>query len=64
MADYIADVRLQLRIKDVEDDDEAMLYVEQFLYDELASLAYSSDPDDDHYSIEGINFMALNETYY
>ena len=51
MADYIADVRLQLRIKDVEDDDEAMLYAEQFLYDGLASLAYSSDPDDDHYSI-------------
>jgi hypothetical protein len=48
----------------VEDDDEAMLYAEQFLYDGLASLAYSSDPDDDHYSIEGVNFMALNETYY
>jgi hypothetical protein len=64
MADYIADVRLQLRIKNVEDDDEAMLYAEQFLYDGLASLAYSSDPDDDHYSIESVNFMALNETYY
>ena len=64
MADYIADVRLQLRIKDVEDDDEAMLYAEQFLYDGLASLVYSSDPDDDHYSIERVNFMALNETYY
>ncbi|MEE1027551.1 MAG: hypothetical protein UH211_02575 [Agathobacter sp.] len=60
MADYIADVRFQLRIK----DDEAMLYAEQFLYDGLASLAYSSDPDDDHYSIESVNFMALNETYY
>ena len=64
MADYIADVRLQLRIKNVEDDDEAMLYAEQFLYDGLTSLAYSSDPDDDHYSIEGINFMALNDIYY
>ena len=64
MADYIADVRLQLRIKDVEDDDEAILYAEQFLYDGLASLAYSSNPDDDHDSIEGVNFMALNETYY
>ena len=64
MADYIADVRLQLRIKDVEDDDEAMLYAEQILYDGLASLAYRSDPDDDHYLIESVNFMALNETYY
>ena len=64
MADYIADVRLQLRIKNVEDDDEAILYAEQFLYDGLASLACSSDPDDDHYSIESVNFMALNETYY
>lgn len=58
--DYIADVRLQLRIKNVKDDNEAEEYARQFLYEGLADLAYSDDEDDDHYEIESVNFLALN----
>lgn len=63
MADYIADVRLQLRIKNVKDEYDAMQYAEQFLFEGLADLAYSDDENDDHYEIESVSFLELDKTY-
>ena len=63
MADYIADVRLRLRIKNVKDEYDAMQYAEQFLFEGLADLAYSDDENDDHYEIENVSFLDLDKTY-
>ena len=63
MADYIADVRLRLRIKNVKDEYDAMQYAEQFLFEGLADLAYSDDENDDHYEIENVSFLELDKTY-
>ena len=63
MADYIADVRLRLHIKNVKDKYNAMQYAEQFLFEGLADLAYSDDENDDHYEIESVAFLELDKTY-
>lgn len=50
---YTFEARVKLR---VEEDDwmNAAEYAEEFFSAGLESLAYSSNPDDDKYSIEGV----------
>lgn len=49
--EYTIDIKLRLRVKDVEDEIEAESYIDDFtggIYD----LIYSSDPEDDHYEFD------------
>lgn len=55
MSDYTFEAIVRLRVKDEEDFIEAAERAEEFFYQGLSSLAYSDDPDDDHYEIEGVN---------
>ena len=49
--EYTVDIALKLRIKDVEDEDEAIRYIEDFRGG-IHELLYSSDSDDDHYDFD------------
>lgn len=51
--EYTIDINLTLRIKDVEDEDEAMRYIED-LQGGIHELLYSSDQDDDHYDLDSV----------
>lgn len=55
MAEYTFDAIVRLRVKDVEDFMEAAAMVEEFFSIGLEQLAYSSDDEDNHYSIDGVN---------
>lgn len=61
MAEYIMEARIRLRIKDAEDEYEGREMGENFLTLGLQSLAMSDDPDDDHFEIEGVNFLSFEE---
>lgn len=61
MAEYIMEARIRLRIKDAEDEYEGRELGESFLTLGLQSLAMSSDLDDDHFEIEGVNFLSFEE---
>lgn len=61
MAEYIMEARIRLRIKDVEDEYEGREMGENFLTLGLQSLAMSDDPNDDHFEIEGVNFLSFEE---
>lgn len=50
--DYTIDIKITLRVRDVEDDDEAQRYIEDFIYSGLSSVVESDDEDDDHYRLE------------
>lgn len=50
--DYTVDIKLTLRVRDVEDEFEAQNYMEQFISSGLNDLCYSDDDDDDHYRLE------------
>ena len=60
--EYFVDITLQVLIKDVEDEDEAIEYAEDFIYG-LNEIAYSSDEDDDHYEIEKSTIVSVREAY-
>lgn len=49
--EYAIDIALKLRIKDVQDEDEAIRYIEDF-QGGIHELLYSSDSDDDHYDLD------------
>ena len=51
--EYTIDIKLRLRIKDVEDEIEAENYIDQF-QGGIYELIYSSDPDDDHYEFDAV----------
>ena len=55
MAEYTFDAIVRLRVKDVEDFMEAAAMAEEFFSIGLEQLAYSSDDEDNHYSIDGVN---------
>ena len=55
MAEYTFDAVVRLRVKDVEDFMEAAAMAEEFFSIGLEQLAYSSDDEDNHYSIDGVN---------
>lgn len=61
MAEYIMEARVRLRILDAEDEYEGRELGESFLTLGLQSLAMSSDLDDDHFEIEGVNFLSFEE---
>ena len=61
MAEYIMEARIRLRIKDAEDEYEGREMGENFLTLGLQSLAMSDDPNDDHFEIEGVNFLSFEE---
>ena len=61
MAEYIMEARIRLRIKDVEDEYEGREMGENFLTLGLQSLAMSDDSNDDHFEIEGVNFLSFEE---
>ena len=61
MAEYVMEARICLRIKDVEDEYEGREMGENFLTLGLQSLAMSDDPNDDHFEIEGVNFLSFEE---
>lgn len=50
--DYTIEIRVKLRVRDVEDEYEAKNYIEDFIGAGLAELAYSDDEYDDHYRLE------------
>lgn len=55
MAEYTFEAVVRLRVKDVEDFIEAAAMAEEFFSTGLEQLAYSSDDEDDHYAIDGVN---------
>lgn len=55
MAEYIFEAIVRLRVKNVEDFMEAAERTEEFFSVGLEQLAYSSDDEDDHYAIDGVN---------
>ena len=61
MSEYIMEARVRLRILDAEDDYEGRQLGEDFFTVGLQSLAMSTDPEDDHYEVEGVNFLLFEE---
>ena len=51
--EYIIDIKLRLRVKDVEDELEAENYIDSFTCG-ISEFIYSSDPDDDHYELDSV----------
>lgn len=48
--DYEVEIVLKVLVKDVEDEDDAIEYTDDFLYG-LNDMVYSTDEWDDHYEI-------------
>lgn len=61
MSEYIMEARVRLRIKDAEDEYEGRELGENFFTLGLQSLAMSTDLEDDHYEVEGVNFLLFKE---
>ena len=55
MDDYTFEAIVRLRVKNVEDFMKAAEKAEEFFSIGLEQLAYSTDDNDDHYEIEGVN---------
>ena len=58
--DYEVEIILKVQIKDVEDEDEAIEYADDFLYG-LNDMVYSSDEWDDHYEIASNKITTVKE---
>ena len=61
MAEYIIEVKVCLRVRDVEDEYDGWNKAMEFFQQGLNSLAYSDDPEDDHYEIERVDFLSFEE---
>ena len=57
---YEVEIVLKVQIKDVEDKDEAIEYVDDFLYG-LSDMVYSTDEWDDHYEIASTKTLTVRE---
>ena len=55
MSDYTFEAIVRLRVKNVEDFYEAAEKAEEFFSVGLEQLAYSSDDEEDYYSIDGVH---------
>ena len=55
MAEYTFEAIVRLRVKNVEDFMEAAERTEEFFSIGLEQLAYSTDDEDDCYSIDGVH---------
>ena len=61
MAEYIMEAKIRLHIRDVEDEYDGWNKAMEFFQQRLNSLAYSDDPEDDHYEIERVDFLSFEE---
>ena len=58
--DYEVEIVLKVLIKDVEDEDDAVEYTDDFLYG-LNDMVYSTDEWDDHYDISSAKILTVRE---
>lgn len=58
--DYEIEIILKVQVKDVEDEDEAIEYIDDFLYG-LSDMVYSTDEWDDHYEIASAKALTVKE---
>ena len=61
MAEYIIEAKIRLRVKDAEDKYDGWDKAMEFLGQGLHYLAYSDDPEDDHYEIEDTQVLTFTE---
>jgi hypothetical protein len=61
MADYVMEARIRLRVISVEDEYEGWDRAMEFFQQGLNHLAYSDDPNDDHYEIEECQVLTFKE---
>ena len=59
--DYEVEIVLKVLVKDVEDEDDAVEYIDDFLYG-LSDMVYSTDEWDDHYDISLTKVLTVRET--
>lgn len=58
--DYEVEIVLKVLVKDVEDEDDAVEYADDFLYG-LNDMVYSTDEWDDHYDISSAKILTVRE---
>lgn len=58
--DYEVKIVLKVLVKDVEDENDAVKYIDDFLYG-LSDMVYSTDEWDDHYDISSIKVLTVRE---
>ena len=58
--DYEVEIVLKVLVKDVEDEDDAIEYIDDFLYG-LSDMVYSTDEWDDHYDIKSTKVLTIKE---
>lgn len=58
--DYEIEIVLKVQIKDVDNEDEAIEYADDFLYG-LNDMVYSTDEWDDHYDISSTKVLTVRE---
>lgn len=58
--DYEVEIILKVLVKDVEDEDDAVEYTDDFLYG-LNDMVYSTDEWDDHYDISSAKILTVRE---
>ncbi len=58
--DYEVEIVLKVLVKDVEDEDDAVEYIDDFLYG-LSDMVYSTDEWDDHYDIASSKVLTVRE---
>ena len=58
--DYEVEIILKVLVKDVEDEDDAVEYIDDFLYG-LSDMVYSTDEWDDHYEIASNKITTVKE---
>lgn len=58
--DYEVEIVLKVLVKDVEDEDDAIEYIDDFLYG-LNDMVYSTDEWDDHYDISSTKVLTVRE---
>ena len=58
--DYEVEIVLRVLVKDIEDEDDAIEYIDDFLYG-LNDMVYSTDEWDDHYEIISNKIITVNK---
>ena len=58
--DYEVEIVLKILVKDVEDQDDAIECIDDFLYG-LSDMVYSTDEWDDHYDITSTKVLNIKE---
>lgn len=58
--DYEVEIILNVLVKDVEDEDDVVEYIDDFLYG-LSDMVYSTDEWDDYYDIASSKVLTMRE---